>query len=295
MRGYLNMVLIGCLTAILSATTLAFPAQSATPAQTSPSATTAPTTTAMWAWYVADPIALAQDAQRRGVTHLFVHVTTGEWQPREKATLLTLAEHADARGITLWALGGQPSWTSNVRAARQWQAKALDLGIFAGSHLDIEPWALAGWAQPAKRARMVAQWSGTLRWLQRDSDLPMQVALPFWADQIAARGGGTMASHALTVADEVSVMSYRDSAPGVLGVGSVMLGLADQHEVPIRLAVETNELRDCPYCTFDGQNVTALRHAMDEIDAAAAVRTPWYQGLSVHDHAGWTELESASR
>ena len=258
-------------------------------------AATLPSSRAMWVWDSADPTLLVADAATRSVRDLYVSVTPTVQTDGELPRLRELARLAAPAGIRLLALGGDPAWTTNPAAAIAWQRAALGTGLFAASHVDVEPYLLAGWSNPRTRATLVKGYVDLLARLQSDSSAPLEVDIPFWYNTISsAKRGGTLADDVLTRVDAVTVMSYRDSAAGILDVGRDVLDRADAlavigRRVPVRLAAETNPLPDCDYCTFAQEGSAALALALATVDAASALR-PSYAGMAVHDHLGWLAL-----
>ncbi len=244
---------------------------------------------AAWVWFPDDPAQIVADAGRRGVDELFVHVTPGLRAPGERSRLADLHARASAAGITLQALGGDPAWTTDHRAALRWQRAALATGWFTGSHVDVEPWGTAEWQRPGHRTQMVGDWLRVLAKLQRDSALPLEVDVTYNCHQIAAPGHGTMASRVLAIADAVTVMSYRDTAAQVLATGSTMIALGESAGTPVRLSVDTRPSATEPHTTFSEEGAAALDTALDAVDAA--VTSPVYRGMAVHDEQGWTWLE----
>ena len=258
-------------------------------------AATSPPTRAMWVWERADPAALVADAQARGVTDLYVSVTASVQTDGDLPRLQELARLAAPAGIRLLALGGDPAWTTNPAAAIEWQRAALGTGLFAASHVDVEPYLLAGWSNTRTRATLVKAYVDLLAQLQSARVAPLEVDIPFWYNTIASpKRGRTLADDVLAGVDAVTVMSYRDTAAGILDVGRDVLDRADAlaatgRRVPVHLAAETNPQPDCDYCTFAQEGRAALASALAAVDAASGGR-PTYPGLAVHDHLGWLAL-----
>jgi hypothetical protein len=90
--------------------------------------------------------------------------------------------------------------------------------------------------------------------------------------------------------DAVTVLSYRDTAPAIMAVGSPLLRLGDLTGRPVRLAAETQPLPDCPECTLAEEGAAALEAVVGQVDAAAATAHPAYAGLVVHHYASWRTM-----
>lgn len=281
-------VLAGALTAVVAWAVPAPAAQAAT--------TTASPTRPLWVWGKDDPQGVVGFAVAHGVDELYVHVTPTVLTDGDLPRLRSLAQLAQAAGLSLSALGGDPAWTNRPADALAWQQAALSTGLFRAAHVDVEPYALAGWSKPSKRAALAARYVDLLARLQSADARPLEVDVPFWYDTVAAPSGhGTLADDVLAQVDAVTVMSYRDSAAAMVDVGRDVLQRADRlaattgRRVPVHLAAETNPLSGCSYCTFAEEGDAALRQALDAVDAAGAAY-PSYVGTAVHDLTGWSLL-----
>ncbi len=256
-----------------------------------------PPTRAAWAWFDEDPVALVDLATRQGLRELYVHVTPTVLTDGDLPRLQALARLAQPAGIRLVALGGDPRWTNRPQDALAWQAVAMGTGLFAATHLDVEPYALPGWSNAKQRKVLVSRYVDLLGRLQAADPRPLEVDVPFWYGTIgSASGAGTLADDVLARVDAVTVMSYRDTAAGMLDVGADVLARADVLQrrtgrlVPVRLAAETNPLADCPSCTFASRGLSALAEALNAVDASASASYASYAGVAVHDVRGWTAL-----
>ncbi|MGN6612075.1 MAG: hypothetical protein ACTHLJ_09890 [Angustibacter sp.] len=287
-RRTTSALVAGALAAVVA---WAVPAPAAQ-AATSPASPTRP----LWVWGKDDPQRVVDFAVSHGVAELYVHVTPTVLTDGDLPRLRSLAQLAQGAGLTLTALGGDPAWVNRPADALTWQRAALSTGLFGAAHVDVEPYALAGWSKPSKRAALAAKYVDLLGRLQSDDPLPLEADVPFWYDTVASPSGhGTLADDVLARVDAVTVMSYRDSAAAMVDVGRDVLQRADRiaattgRRVPVHLAAETNPLSDCSYCTFAEEGDAALRQALDAVDAAGAAY-PSYAGTAVHDLTGWSLL-----
>ncbi|MGH3362342.1 MAG: hypothetical protein ACRDOM_07765 [Nocardioides sp.] len=246
-----------------------------------------------WVWGRPDPAALTAFATEQGVDDLFVHVPT-VIGPADRSWLAELRTRTGEAGIRIHALGSDPGWLTDPSAALAWQDAALATGFFDGTHLDVEPWVQPGWANKAKRTRLISRYVDLLDRLTRASDLPVEADIPFWF------GEHTHARQPLDVAvmqrvDAVTVMTYRNTVTGpdsITALGRRALDVGRQVGRPVRLAVETNYLGEDPVArkqTFFGQSRTRLTSALSEVDSIEAGE-PAYRGVAVHDSAGWIAM-----
>ena len=248
----------------------------------------------MWVWGAQDPKALIAFAQAHRVSALFVYVTPTVATDGTLAALQTLKAGADAAGIALYALNGDPTWATDHASALAWQQAALATGLFAGTHLDVEPYSLPAWQ--TDQAGTATSFLQLLAALKAASSLPLEIDVPFWYGTIpapaSAPGAATLADAVLSAVDAITVMSYRNTATGsnsILDVGTDMLQRAQVANKPVRLAAETNPLSDCSYCTFAGMPASALQTALDDVEAVGAGYTTFH-GMSVEDYTGWSAL-----
>ncbi|WP_449066550.1 hypothetical protein [Planomonospora algeriensis] len=214
-------------------------------------------TRAMWLWnsataVPADVLAWARD---QDVKEIFAYAPAT--LPADSARLNRMRElkrGADAAGIRLTALGGEPEWATDHAAARAWQRAVLGTGLFAGSHVDVEPYALPAWQ--SGQASLAQSFVRMLQVLQADSTLPLEADVPFWYGEIPLGTGTTLADRVLAQVDAVTVMSYRDTATGpnsMTDIAADMLTRGAAAGRPVRLGAETAPLDDCPHCTFAGE------------------------------------------
>jgi hypothetical protein len=248
-------------------------------------AKTATKARAMWLWSAADPAAVVPWATAQGVKEIFVSVP---WQPTaaQLARLKDLRNRTRAAGIRLSALGGDPAWALDAASAVAWRKRATATGLFDGIHLDVEPYLLPGWSTDQRR--IVDGYLAMLDAVRAAGPEPLEADVPFWLATVPA-GKGNLADAVIARVHAITVMSYRDSAAGVLEVGADLLARGQSASRPVRLAAETQPLADCGYCTFAAQTRSALTTHLSTVDTEAA-RYSSFNGVAVHDYDSWTRL-----
>lgn len=243
----------------------------------------------MWVWYGVEATGLVTFAKAHKVTRLYVHVPSRP-SPAYRTWVRGLRAQAQPAGITLWALGSDPSWITTPALGLQWQRDALSIGVFAGTHLDVEPHADRNWAKLSVQRKLVSGYLTMLTLMQKDSKLPLEVDLPFWAGQVPAAGPDrTWADGALARADGATAMTYRDTPAGILSVGQDMLRRGGAHNKPVELAAETDPLSDCSYCTFYEEGAAKLETTLQQV-ARQAQSQKAFAGISVHRYLAWKKL-----
>jgi hypothetical protein len=257
-----------------------------TAAQAAPEKRAAAPVRAMWVWTPRDAAAITSWAASQGVGELFAYVSPAP-DARELASLRDLSNRAHAAGIRVSALGGEPGWATAPETVRAWRARVTASRLFDGVHLDIEPYLLSAWT--TDRAKLVAAYLATLDAARAAGPERLEVDVPFWYGTVARPDGSTLADAVLARVDAVTVMSYRDTADGIVTVGADMLVRGDRAGKPVRLAAETRPLADCGYCTFAQEGRKALQQALGQVDSAS-VKHAAYRGVAVHDVDGWRAL-----
>jgi hypothetical protein len=244
---------------------------------------------AMWLWTRSEPVNVINWAQAHGVREIFAYVAPDVESSGDLPRLQELKTRADAAGIVLSALGGDPGWVFDPYAALAWQRSALATGLFAGSHVDVEPYALSAWItdQPST----IAAYLSMLDLLQDDDARPMEVDVPFWYDGITTFSGN-LAQDVIGRADAVTVMTYRDTATGansMTAIGADMLNRGAAAGKPVRLAAETQHLPDCLHCTFYEEGKARMTSVLNTVDSIAQSYSS-FNGIAVHHYGSWLAL-----
>ena len=253
---------------------------------TAPAKRTPSGTRAMWVWSRADPAAIVGWATTHGVTEIFAGVDADIATNGDLPRLQQLKSRADAAGIRLTALGGDPAWVFDHNAALTWQRNVLGTGLFAGSHVDVEPYGLSEWN--TRRDTTVAAYSTLLEELEADDVRPVEADVGFWYSTITAFGGN-LADAVLARVSAVTVMSYRDTGTGrnsMTDVGRDMLSRGIAVDKPVRLAAETQQLPDCPYCTFYEKGRAKMTNELAKVDTEAGKYSS-FAGIAVHHYDSW--------
>ncbi|MGZ4467268.1 MAG: hypothetical protein ACXVXB_02220 [Nocardioidaceae bacterium] len=291
----------GLVTAVLAAVALAVLTSFAAPAEAAPHRQRTMTSTsasspgrAMWVWTRPTAKNLVTFAAKRNITTLYLSVPV---DLPGNATALTWVKNVSAQaaplGISLQALGGDPAWVDDPAGAVAWETAALSTGLFAGAHLDFEPWGNAAWG--TDQAGVVRGYLDTLARLKAATTLPVEADVSFWLWTISTDDGRPLDQAVLDIVDGVTVMSYRNTVTGpdsITDIGAHILATAAAAGKPARLAVETNNLGSDPVSmkqTFYGQTEAALNRALDAVDAAEA-GSPSYAGMAVEDYKGYNAL-----
>lgn len=244
---------------------------------------------AMWVWSRADPGPVIAWSTSHAVKEIFVYVAPGPLSSNDLGRLRRLKAQADAAGIRLAALGADARWLSDPASAVMWLRTVQATGLFSRCHVDVEPYTLPAWT--TDRTRTISSFLGLLEALHAESRVPLEVDVPFWYSTVPV-GTGNVADAVLARVDAVTVMTYRDTASGpnsMLDVATDMLVRGTAANKPVRLAVETQALPECVYCTFFEEGQRRMTTVMASVDAVAA-KYPVYAGIAVHHYDSWRKL-----
>jgi hypothetical protein len=277
----------GLVAAILMAASLALPVASSAG---SAGLSAAPAgTRAMWLWGDYPAAEVVDWARSQGVSEIFVYVSPTVLTDGTLPRLQEMKALATPRKIKLRALGGEPSWVTDHAAALRWQEAVVTTGIFAGIHLDVEPYLTTGWSKDLLTTQK--GYLGLLDEMRLASTLPLEADVPFWYGEYKI-GSKNFADEVLRRTAGVTVMSYRDAGTGpnsILSVSQDWLARGKAIGKRVRLGAETDALPDCSYCTFAGQSASKLSSELAKVDAATR-GTAAFGGIAVHRYGSWRAL-----
>ncbi|MEV6491266.1 hypothetical protein AB0M20_22025 [Actinoplanes sp. NPDC051633] len=246
-------------------------------------------TRAMWLWGDDPATEVVDWAAANGVSEIFVYVSPSVRTNGDLARLQTMRMRADARRIKLSALGGDSSWVTDHKAALAWQTTVLRLNLFAGIHLDVEPYLTDGWSGSLETTQR--SFLALLDKMRTASTVPLEADVPFWYGEYRF-GKANFADEVLKRVSAVTVMSYRDTATGpnsIVEVSRDWLGRGAAAGKRVRLGAETVPLPDCTHCTFHEEGATRLRAELAKVDAATR-SAPAFGGIGIHRYGTWRAL-----
>ena len=246
-------------------------------------------TRAMWLWGDNPAAEVVTWAASKGVSEIFVHVAPSVLTNGDLGRMQEMKQRADASKIKLTALGGDSSWAADHAAALAWQRTVVRTGLFAGIHLDVEPYLSDGWSTDLQGT--LKSYLALLDRMRQGSVLPLEADVPFWYGQYTV-GRNNVADEVLKRVTAITVMSYRDTGTGpnsMLAISGDWLTRGAAAGRRVRLGAETNPLPDCTYCTFAEEGATRLQQELAKVDAATR-RTPAFAGIAVHRYGTWRSL-----
>jgi hypothetical protein len=262
----------------------------------------------MWLWPGASypPAASVMSwCTSHGVKNVFLYVYTKNGKVVDLRDIRSYAQAATKSGVTLYALNGEAQWIVHPKLVVAWENAVNATDLFAGVHLDTEPNQVTGWKAYNKPgavqadAPIINDMYAMIEALRANSpsthleidvqfsDADYTQALGFPTD-----GYGSFGEALVTLTDELTVMSYRtvlEGNNGLVEISAAMLALADAHDKPMRLAIETSKDPADPQDSFWGHSQSAVRKMLKAVDGAEASSTA-YDGTSVEEYVSWTEL-----
>ena len=113
-----------------------------------------------------------------------------------------------------------------------------------GFQIDVEPYLLSDF--PRHRTDYLERYLTLIRLLSREAHavhLRFSLVIPFWFDNLYVQGK-PLAFHAVDVADEVVIMSYRTTAEAILEIAADTLAYAQYRHTPVKLGLELKPIPD---------------------------------------------------
>lgn len=248
---------------------------------------------ATWVWGRPDAEELVSWAVRHDVGELFLGVGADIDISPDLPWARAVVEQANDAGLKVSALGGDQGWIDQPADALAWARAAITTGLFAGIHVDIEPWARSDWDR--RRRSIVTAYLFLLRRLAASCPVPLEADIAHWLHEVPTATGDPLDTAVMDIVDAVTVLSFRNTATGpdsITHVGAPGLATARSVGIRCRLAVETNHLGDDPESrkqTFFGLGKAPLTAALETVDAMET-SVASYNGIAVHDHEGWLAL-----
>jgi hypothetical protein len=247
-------------------------------------------TRAMWLWGSDPAVDVVTWAAQHGVSDIFVYVPPDVFTDGQLARMQQMKQRADNLKIRLRALGGDSSWTTDHAAALAWQKTVVTTGLFAGIHLDVEPYLTDGWTNDQQATEQ--SFLKLLDKMRMASPLPLEADVPFWYGEYKV-GGKNLADEVLKRVNAVTVMSYRDTGTGpnsMLALSQDWLTRGAAAGKRVRLGAETNPLSDCTYCTFYEEGAAAMTRELAKVDAGTRTRGA-FGGIAIHRYGSWRTLK----
>jgi hypothetical protein len=251
---------------------------------------------AMWVWK--DRILAPDDLHRFATVHnigtLFLYVT-----PTAATALLggdrpaTEVARRLADGRRLYAMAGEPEWALQRIVPRHvnllLRLQKLRPRIFDGVHLDVEPNALAEWADTSARPQIAEQTMAFFEAVRNAaSDVAIDAALNPVLANVVTRQGGSLLSAVASRVQSISLMAYRNKADRAIAWSAEAMRDLRAAGKAWRMGIEVEANDDEPGTSWHATPALAFEHAMSAFHAQLRVH-PYcvrYAGLALHSFDG---------
>lgn len=201
---------------------------------------------------------------------------------------------ANSKDIEVYALCGDYKWICDYQDFqnylddyRQFQTN-YPSSQFAGIHVDVEPHQHPDF--DSRRQELITEYvEFVYKVTTENSDIKFDFDIPFWFEDEITFQGITKQAYKFVIdyANRVFVMSYRDSAEGMLSVASDEIEYAHFLDKSIFLGAETGEEEDVVTFMQEGRNY--FYSQMDLLEKQLSYSNI---GLSIHDIKRWHALKN---
>jgi len=158
-------------------------------------------------------------------------------------------KYAKSRGITVFALDGAPGYIHDYQVLLEHISRIQTFNKtnqgsgFEGIQIDVEPYLNPDFN--LRKEYYVHQFMNMIRDLRRasGSDIKLSFALPFWFDKFSV-DEKPLTFHAIDIADEIVIMSYRTDYDEMIRFSYEELCYASNRGRAVYLGIETTRLPD---------------------------------------------------
>lgn len=217
---------------------------------------------AAWVWNAKrwndNPQKLLNEAAALGLQRLYIalDVPHGEDGVANVDRLSRFIALATARKISVWAVEGDPNMVLPVgrehalrrlQAIQRYQSSVPQASRLGGLQYDIEPYLLSAYASSPQEVGR--QWAQTLHELKAQSQLKLDMVLPFWLPQSPMASLVLEALH--KTADSITIMAYRTTDSAIQQAAEPLLAWGTAQGMPVYVALEAGPLPDDVIQTYN--------------------------------------------
>lgn len=209
-------------------------------------------------------------------------------------------ENAESLGLDVYALNGSYEWLDRPVELKKFMELVKDIEEkhnrrLKGVVLDIEPYVLNG-GDEAKDYAVYLQLLDEGRREVSRLGLKLNIVVPFWYDKLPIEGSEKtegLLNHVMKLADEVTVMAYRNRIEGTNGIYALIreeliINAYLQHKLII--ALETLQSKEGNHVTYAKMEKADVLNTIESLS-----EMPLFQfsivGFAVHDWDGWSALD----
>ncbi len=208
----------------------------------------------VWIWqpseWLAQPDPLLEELVALETLLVYVSVPISRDRVTHPEILAAFIEKAAARGVSVWAVEGDPhAVLPDGRAGLLRRAKALsrfnrdqpEERRLSGVQYDIEPYLLPDFAIHAED--WLAAYVQTIEALDGVLSMPLEIAVPFWWSELTLNGQRLL-DHLAGHVQSVNVMNYRTDPGQLQQFAEPFLAWGVARGIPVRIALEAGPIPD---------------------------------------------------
>lgn len=211
---------------------------------------------ALWIWqpsrWQQEAAAVLDEAQRAGADQLFVTVPVDleKVLVRDADALGDFIHRAAGQGIQVWAVIGDPQavlgsqrerFARRAEAYERYNSAAAPRRRLAGLQLDVEPYLERSYG--VDPLPWHAAYVRLVRKVRERTQLPLDLAVPFWWNDAQTAGGRLLDELAGDVTS-LTVMNYRTEPGQILAAAQPFLDWSLRHGRAVRIALEAGRIQD---------------------------------------------------
>ncbi|MGE7999449.1 amidase [Lysinibacillus sp. NPDC093190] len=211
-------------------------------------------------------------------------------------------DKATAKGIKVYALAGSASWVSEGYEMQDqlfdwlhtYNENAAATEQFSGVHLDVEPYLNSGWN--SNQVKTIESYQALLTRAKENTDrlqLPLEVDMPFWFDEITYKnqfGKGLLADWVIDQVESVSIMAYRDAAKDIIKIVEHEINYAKKVNKSIVIGVETGASDEGKNITFYDDGEAYMNKQLAQVHQQYANKKG-YNGFAIHHVDCWMNMQ----
>lgn len=198
---------------------------------------------------------------------------------------------ANAYNMDVYLLSGDYSWIENRTGLNNLLTRFEEYQIkydnkFKGVHLDIEPHQHSEFS--TKRVDLIAGLIDIVEDLSI-KDYAVEYDIPFWLDDEITRDGITKEAYKWIIdyADNITIMSYRDTKEAILDVAKDEYQYADSIDKGIMVSVETYST-EADFVSFYEEGKEIMMGIVNDIYQSEILGV---NGIAIHHIQKWYEME----
>lgn len=246
-------------------------------------------TAGVWWWHEnLDTETYLNFAVDNGINEIYYHAS--EFDENTK----TFVSNAKQNKVKVYWLAGKHQWLNDPTQLFEQiddylaYQKANPKAQFCGIHLDIEPHQNPDFEE--NRYDLIYNLIDLANTLKKTyPKIKFDYDLPFWLEDEISYNGKTKPAYEfmIDIANRIFVMSYRDTAEGILDVAEEEIAYAKQKNKGLILCVETSETSEEEFVSFFEEGKKVLQEELEKVKA----EIPKTFGISIHHIRSWFELK----